>query len=542
MAVGVVSESPVVLSKKSRVRPSGRWPLVPLAPLIVSVVALVAALLIGLVARKNLQLTSDSAAQVASKTLVAAVAQRLSATPPDGRTALLTQVSARSKAEYLLVDSRGIVTTSPGLLGLPAQDLFAYAQRGAGVSESEGRRVAFSGRTLNPPNEHLTLVALVEARSPAEGTSRLTNALVVLTLLMLLVAVGVALVFTGATRGDLRFIRQRIDELADRPPRGKGVNPRASAVPLRSFDQVGTLTSALNALVSRFSEAERGYQSDLVGAAHIDLERSEFLAGLSHELRTPLNAILGFAHLLESESDGPLSLGALEALAMIRAGGEHLKLLIDDILDLSAAETGQLRLTRTVVDVRVLAEAAVREATATIGSRPIALLVSEGPPALAWADGRRVRQVLTNLLSNALKATAQGEIKIRVESDPKAHSVVVFVSDTGRGIDAGVLGVIFEPYRQVGEESVRRGGVGLGLAIARQLVRLHGGSIEVKSELGVGTAFTLRLPDDSHALEVPRHSVVPWSEPLVEGPEPARAVLPSLTSELAATHPPKERP
>ncbi len=540
MEMALVSDSaeaePTAASRKR----GGRWPLVPLAPLLISVVALSAALLIGLLATSNLQSASDAAAVVRSKTLAAAVAARLAAMPPDGRTALLAQVSARSSAGYLLFDSAGKVAAAHGVAAFSPSELGAFAERASGLSESEGRRVMFAVRSLGPPLEHLALVAIVDAPQPAEGTSRLTKAVVVLTLLMLLVAVGVALAFTGATRDDLRLIRQRIAELAAPRLDAREVTLRASTLPLRSFDQVGTLTAALNGLVARFAEAERGYRTDLDAAVHIDAERSEFLAGLSHELRTPLNAILGFSHLLESESDGPLSPDALEALAMIRMSGGHLKSLIDDILDLSAAETGQLRLSRTVVDVHELAEAVVREARVTVGMRPIALVVEGSGPVLAWADGRRVRQILTNLVANALKATAEGQVRVGIAGAPEQHSVNIFVADTGRGIDPAVLGAIFEPYRQVGEESARRGGAGLGLAITRQLVLLHGGTIEAVSSVGHGSAFTVRLPDDSAQTRVPDERVVAWADEPT-GPEPARNVLPSLSNEITDRRRAKER-
>ena len=225
---------------------------------------------------------------------------------------------------------------------------------------------------------------------------------------------------------------------------------------------------------------------------------------------------------------------------MIRMSGGHLKSLIDDILDLSAAETGQLRLSRTVVDVHELAEAVVREARVTVGMRPIALVVEGSGPVLAWADGRRVRQILTNLVANALKATAEGQVRVGIAGAPEQRSVNIFVADTGRGIDPAVLGAIFEPYRQVGEESARRGGAGLGLAITRQLVLLHGGTIEAVSSVGHGSAFTVRLPDDSAQTRVPDERVVAWADEPT-GPEPARNVLPSLSNEITDRRRAKER-
>lgn len=526
-----LSEASGVPSSPVRSSGGGRWPLMPLAPLIVSLVALGAATLIALVAVKTLQSASDEAAEVRTRTLSAALAVRLAAAPPDERRELLAQASTKTNATYLVFGTQGNVVLDAEGAPIDAAVLAGLAVRGTGLTELGGRRLAFSVRSLSPPLETWSLLALVEASAPAEGTGRLTNAVLVLTLLLLAVAIGVALVLTGATRDDLRFIRQRLAELARSSSDVSGPSLRGSFVPLRSFDQVGALTAAVNGLVARFSEAERSYRSDLEAAAAVDVERSEFLAGLSHELRTPLNAILGFSHLLESESDGPLSPDAHESLAMIRTSGEHLKALIDDILDLSAAETGQLRLSRAIVDVRALAEAVVREARATTGARPVELVVDGAGPAFAWADGRRVRQVLTNLVTNALKATAEGEVRVHVAADPANSEVCVVVSDTGRGIAQAALRAIFEPYRQAGEASTRLGGVGLGLAITRQLVLLHGGTIAAVSQVGRGSVFTVRLPDDQSAELLPQDSLVPWADEPT-GPEPARGVLPSLNNEI----------
>jgi signal transduction histidine kinase len=392
-----------------------------------------------------------------------------------------------------------------------------------GTAEIDGSRMRFAASSVSPPLEHLSVMALVSAPSPAEGTIGLSRAVGVLTLLLLSVAVAVALVLMRATRDDVLYVRHRIAEMA-RGGSEASSGVTAGGVPLRSLDQVGMLTAALNVLIARFAAAEQGYRGDLRFAAQLDTERSQFLAGLSHELRTPLNAILGFTHLLESEQEGPLGNEAKEALAMIRTSGDHLKSLIDDILDLSAMESGQLRLTRQIVDVRTLAEEVVREGRATVLDRPLRVWVEGEPGALAWADPRRLRQVLSNLVSNALKATGRGEVRISVEK--REGAVVVHVSDSGRGIEPGVLESIFEPYMQAGDASARRGGAGLGLAITRRLVLLHGGAIEAKSQPGHGSTFTVTFPDDSYSKHMPRDSLVPWEAPKKLMTESGRITIP----------------
>jgi signal transduction histidine kinase len=244
-------------------------------------------------------------------------------------------------------------------------------------------------------------------------------------------------------------------------------------------------------------------------AARLDRERSRFLADLSHELRTPLNAIFGFAHLLESEADGPLDDESVEAVGVIRTSGHHLKCLVDDILDLSAMETGQLRLTRAVVDARAIGEEVMKEARAMVGNKPLTLQVEGADTCTAFADPRRLRQVLTNLVSNAIDATIEGSVRM-VFGPGARNTVSIKVIDTGRGIASDALASIFEPYQQ--GKAPKQRGVGLGLAIARRLVLLHEGTIEVSSAPNQGTSFLIHLPDVSQADTLPRNSLVPWTD------------------------------
>jgi signal transduction histidine kinase len=200
---------------------------------------------------------------------------------------------------------------------------------------------------------------------------------------------------------------------------------------------------------------------------------------------------LGFAHILESEVDGPLSDDARESLEVIRTSGEHLRQLIDDILELSALETGTLQLSRSPVDVHQVAEEVVREASATVASKPLTLEVDGTEGLYAFADKRRVRQILTNLVSNATKFTMRGSVTVHV--DARGSFVVLIVKDTGPGIPREQTAAIFEEYRQL-DDAPSRGGTGLGLAITKRLVLMHGGTIDVLSEMGRGSTFTVTLP------------------------------------------------
>ena len=237
--------------------------------------------------------------------------------------------------------------------------------------------------------------------------------------------------------------------------------------------------------------AEHAYRQDLTGALAHDKDRSAFLAALSHELRTPLNAILGFSDILLSELDGPLSDDARENLEVVHQSGEHLRSLINDILDLSALESREIRLKFHSLDLQKVAEEVVRELRLTAEGKGLQLRL-EGGAAVAWGDALRVRQVIGNIVSNAVKFTSEGEVVVQVET--QADTAVVVVRDTGPGIAKNDQDTIFEEYRQSGAVHAQRTGTGLGLAITRRLVQLHGGSIHVDSELGQGSRFTVVFP------------------------------------------------
>jgi signal transduction histidine kinase/CheY-like chemotaxis protein len=223
--------------------------------------------------------------------------------------------------------------------------------------------------------------------------------------------------------------------------------------------------------------------------------KSEFLANMSHELRTPLNSSLILAKLLMENADGNLTPQQIRFADSIYAAGNDLLAMIDDILDLAKIEANQIDL-----HVEELPLARVREETVRVFD-PIAVERSlafeidvhrTAPPSLA-TDAKRLSQILKNLLSNAFKFTAQGKVSLAI--DGEGDAVRFTVSDTGIGIASEQLAVIFEPFRQAdGTTSRKYGGTGLGLSISRDLARMLGGDIDVRSVVGAGSVFTLRLP------------------------------------------------
>ncbi|WP_129353080.1 sensor histidine kinase [Sorangium cellulosum] len=474
--------------------PRGTTPLVPLAPAIVIVVGIATAVAIALIGIRQLAKMSDQAASLRAEVLASTLAARLRGTAEGQRTELLGQAARRAGSEILLVEQGGRVLVNESFGAPDRAVIHQMLTMGKGEATTSLGRVRFSVRPLHPPLSHLSVITFVAAPSPPSDSIALGNAVAALTTLLLGVAVAVALSFTKAARDDVDYLRERITAMARGQGRGASTTDAIpiEPVPIRSLDQVGLLTAAFNLLITRFAAAERSYRADLQQASVMDRERSAFLAGLSHELRTPLNAILGFAHVLESEVDGPLSQDAREALSVIRQSGEHLRTLIDDILDLSALETGKLQLSRRAVNLRVLADQVMREASAAARDKPVQLRVTGERALLAHADPRRVRQILTNLVSNAVKFTTRGAVTVHIAGRGRAAAIVV--QDTGPGIPPEETSAVFEEYRQTGDVRSRRAGTGLGLSIARRLVLMHGGTIQLDSELGRGSTFTITLP------------------------------------------------
>jgi PAS domain S-box-containing protein len=228
--------------------------------------------------------------------------------------------------------------------------------------------------------------------------------------------------------------------------------------------------------------------------------KSEFLATMSHELRTPLNSVLGFAALLEQQAYGPLTAKQARYVANIKTSGQHLLVLISDLLDLSKVEAGKLELRPEVLDLREALDAALTELRPQVQAKRLTLelLVTDAPASLI-ADPLRFKQILSNLLSNAVKFTPDGgRVTVTARRVPSSEFVEFTVQDTGIGITAEDLPKLFQPFTQLEPYLTRQHqGTGLGLALTKQLVELHGGTIWAASDgEGRGSTFTVRLPVD----------------------------------------------
>ena len=232
--------------------------------------------------------------------------------------------------------------------------------------------------------------------------------------------------------------------------------------------------------------------------------KTEFLANISHELRTPLNAIVGFSDLMQREMLGPL--GNEQYASYVRdiyQSGTHLHDVINDILDLSKIEAGQMELRETSVDVRQIIERCIR-VVATRATDNGLKVITDLPDTMPFiiADERKLKQILINLMSNAVKFTEKGGTVTIEATSGINEAVTIRVTDTGIGIAAENLAKVFRPFEQVDGSLTRsHEGTGLGLSITKSLVELHGGTFGLESELGVGTIATVTLPAARRAAE-----------------------------------------
>jgi signal transduction histidine kinase len=222
--------------------------------------------------------------------------------------------------------------------------------------------------------------------------------------------------------------------------------------------------------------------------------KSEFLANMSHELRTPLNAVIGFSEVLGERMFGDLNEKQDEYLKDIHASGQHLLSLINDILDLSKIEAGRMELELTDFDLLQAIDNALTLVRERAGRRGIALHQSvEEHLGEIRGDERKVKQVLLNLLSNALKFTPEGG-RVEVLARVVDGMAEISVTDTGVGIAAEDQEAVFEEFRQVGTAEKKAEGTGLGLTLCRKFIELHGGRIWVTSQVGAGSTFTFTIP------------------------------------------------
>jgi signal transduction histidine kinase len=291
-------------------------------------------------------------------------------------------------------------------------------------------------------------------------------------------ALVLGVVLAWSVTGPLSRVNTRLEAIAEGDFSGH--------VNVANRDELGALATNLNRT------------NDELGRLYGELEnasrhKSEFLANMSHELRTPLNAVIGFSEVLQDRLFGELNDKQAEYVADIHTSGRHLLALINDILDLSKIEAGRMELQVSRFALSDVLENTVALARERATRQGISLSLEVDPSVgVIEADERKLKQVLFNLLTNASKFTARGgDVEVSARGD--GDEVLVSVRDDGIGIAAADQARIFEEFQQVGQSQLQEG-TGLGLALSRRFVELHGGRLWVESELGKGSTFTFTLP------------------------------------------------
>jgi len=298
----------------------------------------------------------------------------------------------------------------------------------------------------------------------------------------------------------------------------------SSGKPLRFITHILNITER-----KRAEDALQQYATDLqhrvaertLELTHANRAKSEFLANMSHELRTPLNSILGLSEVLLEQNRGPLTEKQEQALHIIAASGKYLLSLINDVLEVSKIEAGKLELHPTVVSIQDVCESSLNFVREQAIKKSITLdfLNNNDDVFTLYADSQRLKQMLVNLLNNAVKFTPEkGNVSLEVDVNAERDQIQFIVTDNGIGIASTDLHKLFVPFTQLDSNLARQyAGTGLGLVLVYKFAELHGGSIQVESEVGKGSRFTIRLPwDETKIIKPDTNSVAKPAKILTE--------------------------
>src|SRR5688500_2017790 len=402
------------------------------------------------------------------------------------RTLRLAQAKVREERHRLdlIIDSVAdpiLVTVPDGgivLMNAPAEKMFAPAHDG---TDEAARRVRANGANLT------SFVATLLASGTQDryrGELTLTDP-----------GTGSVVPFEAiagtilADQGELMWVVTILHDLTEAIEKG------------RLYEQLKRASEELEVKVHE-ATAELAEQNELLRRQHIALEqasalKSQFLANMSHEFRTPLNAILGYTHMTLQGVAGEMSTGQKRNLTRIDSNARHLLGLINDILDITRIEAGRMPLNISTFELKDLIQEVLLEMEPIVARRSqleVTVKVAPKMPALK-TDRQKVKQIVLNLLSNALKFTEQGGVHIRASYEPRSKMAVVIVRDTGIGIAPEDQAQVFEDFRQLDSSPSRgHGGTGLGLSICRRLAQMLDGGITLESQTGKGSTFTLRMP------------------------------------------------
>ena len=438
---------------------------------------------------------------------------------------IVQTVKSDRTTEATLLDETGMsfASSNPKMLGvsLPSHQvsLMRVSDRESGEFTNDQGQLYFSGYALVSSRAGWGVIVSQEADEALAGVNQL--AFVALAV-MIIAIIGIGIIAILVSKNITRPIR----ELATAANRITTTGELNEQIPITSQDEVGELTASFNGMILGLRKTRQALEhwnrqlehkvevrtQELTSSneklehindelERVNLHKSQFLANMSHELRTPLNAIIGFSEVLQDQLFGELNDKQLRYINNVLSSGRHLLNLVNDILDLSKVEAGRMELHWEEFSSRQSVSEVLSQLSTLAAQKELNLRASLTPGLdMITADRGRFRQILYNLLSNAIKFTPQGgtvEVKGWVEPGPEAGSrqACFEVVDTGIGINPEHLETIFESFRQVDNTYSRQyQGTGLGLALTRKLVEMHGGLITVQSQPGIGSTFSFTLP------------------------------------------------
>ena len=426
----------------------------------------------------------------------------------------LTQFSRFSGTPLMLVANDGFVMLS----GYPALHIPTFDLKHWEGMPTPGRTLSAGNRRWIPMiADANTIGAKIAILIPTELLDTQRNALLAFLLTFM---VGSILLVISKHRRLNRQVLQPVASFAEKMrDLEQGLPPAADPDCDDRFEELAVIRTRFRAMAEAITQREQSLAEASARAQAASLAKSEFLANMSHEIRTPMNAILGFAQVLERDPD--LNPSQRDSLTTIRRSGQHLLTLINDILDMAKIEAGRMTLQVAPFDLARLVtetEAFFRQPARDRGL-DLTVAVSVHPRMVA-GDEQKLRQVLINLVGNAVKFTVAGSVTLRVE--PGAGDGVRFsVIDTGPGIAPAERARLFKPFSQTASGRQMQGGTGLGLALSSRFVRLMGGELAVDSTPGGGSrfAFTLTLPPTA-AVKPPANR----NSPPMVGLEPGQPV------------------